>query len=496
MAGARRASAWLFAAFLLAFSVPLPRYSWNESSRAALVAAAVDHGTFAIDAPLQGPWPTGDRARFQGRYYSDKIIGTALLAAPGYLLAGWIGGHPPPPWLAALCMRIPAETIPGAVGAVLLFLLLVRLRVPLRRAAVATVLSVVGTLWLPYGTSLYPYVAGIALLLAATHLFLLPPRRMGPLVTSLLGGAVLGGALLLDYVFGIAVALLGIARVVAVARDGAASQRAAGPGGWLRPALAHGVALAAGAAPPLALFALYCQAIFGQWAIPYQFLENGIFREGMSRGLMGVGAPSLRALWFLTVHPFRGLFFWSPVVAVAFWGCATWMRDGDPARRAAGLLGLVALPAYLLFNAGYYMWWGGYAAGPRFLIPALPLVLPGLGALATGDPSGAFPWRWGVALVAGAVSVALSIPFAFTGVNVPTRWTDRMLLAEWQGASPHLDLLDRATDFYDGRANPLDWPMAGLVTPGWLGYGVAGLAGLLFLVLVARAVRVGEAATR
>ena len=138
-------------ALALAFSSLTPPIAWNEASRAALTAAIVDRGTFAIDAyqTRSGAWSTGDRARFGGHHYSDKIIGTSLLAIPGYVvakvLAGWpSGGLPPGP--AMVAMRVTAETIPGILSALLFCSLLVRLGASRRRAVLGTAFAIFGTI--------------------------------------------------------------------------------------------------------------------------------------------------------------------------------------------------------------------------------------------------------------------------------------------------------------------------------------------------------------
>ena len=47
-------------------------------------------------------------------------------------------------------------------------------------------------------------------------------------------------------------------------------------------------------------------------------------------------------------------------------------------RRAAALIGAgaVLFTLRLLFNASYHVWWGGWSAGPRHLIPGLVLLAP------------------------------------------------------------------------------------------------------------------------
>ncbi|HSR19808.1 MAG TPA: hypothetical protein VLL49_02740, partial [Anaerolineales bacterium] len=53
---------------------------WNGNSRLGLIRAVVERGTLQIDAFHDAPgWTTGDKAFFNGHYYSDKAIGASLL---------------------------------------------------------------------------------------------------------------------------------------------------------------------------------------------------------------------------------------------------------------------------------------------------------------------------------------------------------------------------------------------------------------------------------
>ena len=92
----------------------------------------------------------------------------------------------------------------------------------------------------------------------------------------------------------------------------------------------------------------------------------------MGEGLMGVGWPRAGVLFNLTLHPGFGLFWQSPALLLALPGLVMMVRD--PEHRRGGLVILVAATGLLLVNSGYYMWWGGYAVGPRHLIPVLFLL--------------------------------------------------------------------------------------------------------------------------
>ncbi len=64
----------------------------------------------------------------------------------------------------------------------------------------------------------------------------------------------------------------------------------------------------------------------------------------------------------------------------------------------------------LLFNGSSIMWWGGYAVGPRYLLPALPFIALPL-ALTLER------WlqhRWGRALIAGAALWSLVAVWGLT----------------------------------------------------------------------------------
>src|SRR5689334_16626311 len=67
---------------------------WNTNSRLSLVKAVVEEGRFEID-DYRKDLTTGDKAFFDGHYYSDKALGSALLGiefyAPIYAIANSLG---------------------------------------------------------------------------------------------------------------------------------------------------------------------------------------------------------------------------------------------------------------------------------------------------------------------------------------------------------------------------------------------------------------------
>jgi hypothetical protein len=143
-------------------------------------------------------------------------------------------------------------------------------------------------------------------------------------------------------------------------------------------------------------------------ASPYAF-QNPIYTTpGAWLGVLGV--PSATALYALTVHPIRGLFWISPVLAPAFFGLIAWTRR-EPRTAVVAAWGVLV---YLAFSISFVRWHGGWCIGPRYLVPAYPfLVLALVPVLAWGRIA-----RGAVALL-GGLSVALHLAIVAVNPQVP-----------------------------------------------------------------------------
>jgi hypothetical protein len=92
--------------------------------------------------------------------------------------------------------------------------------------------------------------------------------------------------------------------------------------------------------------------------------------DANSTGFFGIGVPSVRvALELLFQH--RGLLSISPVLALAAAGAVTLARRGW---RSEAFVIAAVFTTYFVYNAGYYIPFGGGTPGPRFLIPTLPFL--------------------------------------------------------------------------------------------------------------------------
>ena len=376
----RRVSVPLFALVFGTYAYFYQAGGWNQNSRFDLTRAVVEQGTLSIDAFQEN---TGDKALRDGHWYTDKAPGLSLLAVPAYALVHAVraGAVVAGSYLGTVC----AVALPSALAALQLFALGRLIGLSAAWAAALTLAYALGTLALPYSTIFYGHQLSAALGLSA---FALVWRRRAPMLAGLL----LGLAVAVDYT--------SVVLVIAVMGYAVVKLRARGVL-WL---IAGGVPIA------LALGAYHAAAFGHPLALPYEFVLQEHRRMGW---FMGIAAPDPRVMGALLVGPYRGLFFGSPWLVAGIPGLAVLARRGF--RAEAITCGGIAF-AYLLLNAGLVDWHGGWAMGPRYLVPAIPFLAVGAMGLVLAWPAGT-PARRMLAGVGGA-AVAVSFALMLMGTAV------------------------------------------------------------------------------
>lgn len=415
------------AALILMGSVHSSNTSWNVNARMATVFAIVDHGTFSIDGYDEDTdaLPTMDKAFFNGHHYSDKAIGVSLLGVPVYAVMQAVSAVTGIQWhlqVKLYVIRMFVASVPAAIALVLLWLIMVRESMPPRRAFLAVAAVFCGTWWYGYSTLAMPYAPGLAACLGAIVITFYPAKERISTGEAAAVGLLCGFALLCDLTFALMVAPIVVVFLLTIARYDSAV------------AVKRAMAAAAAGAVPLIIYVGHTYLIFGRPTIPYYYIVVPLFREGTQQGFLGIGWPQLGAAWFLTVHPYRGVFFWGPWMLLALIGCVLMLRrDGRP--RLIGAMGLWSFAAYLALASGYYMWWGGWSMGARLMSPMLAAVPLGLiGVLGPGRVR-----AWWLAFVgATALSIVLCHPVALINPQVEEGNTYERL--RWARVGDSLDV--------------------------------------------------------
>ncbi len=380
---------------------------WNQNSRFDQVRAIVEGGTLSIDdflvyaaapgsdgrarlrrfpfasAPPAGAAShrggpvtnTGDLSTYEGRVFPNKPPGTTFLAVPAYWaieMVEWLLGIDRDGWwtmtLNLYLTTVLSVGLLGAFGGALFHRLSRRLFpevAPARHAAAALAFGLT-TLVFPFSTVLFDHVPVAVFSMLGFHLLLGESQEAARRAAGTrhpttadarlaAAGLACGLAVLNNYAAVLTVALLS-AYALAVCRP-----------------RARVLFFVAGGAPAALVLALYHRACFGHAFTLATSYESALFTQGPERWLGVFGAPDPTVLIRLLISPYRGLFFSSPILMLGAYGL--W-RMRSAARREA-LLCAAVVAAFLLMNASFNGWHGGYSFGPRYLIPAVPfLALP------------------------------------------------------------------------------------------------------------------------
>jgi hypothetical protein len=235
------------------------------------------------------------------------------------------------------------------------------------------------------------------------------------------------------------------------------------------------VALVAGALLPAAAGAYYHEVCFGSpFSVGFHHEADPAHPAAYASGFLGLQAPSLRALFGVTLSAQRGVAYLTPVLLLAPLGFARGLRD--PRSRAEAVAAAATVVAIGGFAICTVDWTSGWAFCCRYLVPALPFALIGVAAaLRDAGPRSpvalAFRGFAAVGLVTVALAAAtfplfprefeapvwqLSLPLLLRGYTMPALLGDGRQLV-W--VAPFLLVVAGAIGFVWLRA----WPLRGSI---------------------------------
>jgi 4-amino-4-deoxy-L-arabinose transferase-like glycosyltransferase len=429
----------------VAWGLLMHSMGWAQSSFYAQVRALADGGT-EID---RWHWETQDKAWVDGHFYSVKAPGLAAFTLPAYLGLDAVGAEAAardaaanadatehPRWTLAAGTDPPfpefgykisrarntwdrigdeapivwALTLVGAVVPAVLLLLLVRWvanRIEPGYGAAAAITLGLGTIVMTFASEYMSHV--IAATFGFAAFALLFREREGPERVWLVGiaGLLAGLAVTLEYplgLVGVVLFLYALARQRRVARGAA-----------------YAAGAAAGAAPAL---------LYNLWSLgsPLKFAYgDAVVRQGSTGhaelglnddGFFGITFPRPESAFDL-LFAGRGLLTLTPVLAMALVGVFLMHRRGRVTE--ARVIGAIAA-LYFVYNAGYWLTYGGGTPGPRFLIPALPFLAIGLATAYRRLPA----LTLALAIPSALFMIAGTLTFPLIGDNGTWIWVERL----------------------------------------------------------------------
>lgn len=335
----RRIAEWIAILTFVVYAYCFGGGGWNQNSQFDLTRAIVERHTFAIDAYAAN---TGDVSYARGHVYSNKSPALSWFAAIPYALLHAVersrgidvSAAMPLAFNAYICSLVTVA-LPGACIPAMLFLAGRRRGFDRRWSAFVALATAFATQLFPYATLFMLHVPSGALLLYA----LLSPRGG-------VAGLCAGLATAMNYLCAPAIFIFALLR----------------PGTWKR--------FLGGAALPILALAAYQQICFGS------FLTNSMARTaprfitpGATAGVFQVPSPGV--LYAITVSPYRGLFYFAPLLVAALGGAIVWWRTRTGRAELYAIAAIAA--AFFAFNVSFNGWDAGFGVGGRYLVPVIPL---------------------------------------------------------------------------------------------------------------------------
>ncbi|MEQ8907894.1 MAG: hypothetical protein RIC95_01765 [Vicingaceae bacterium] len=319
----------------------------NPVSRALPVLTTYETGTLEI---TQYEKVGLDKSKVGDKYYSDKAPLPTLLTIPFYEALAALGWDSweyedkrykgAPVWYLRLSLIIfIGSLICSSLPFVLLIWFAFRFSGDFKYKSSLIILSFFGTYLFVYSGTYFNHLLSGASLAFATY-FIQKPKY------SWLSGLMCAMAFLSEYTLGLYAALLPLFLLFKENR-------------W-RLILQFGL----GFLPAILIYAWYNYSLTGN---PLTFIFYYTDFETFSKGIKqnyGFGLPSFESFYGLLLSPYMGILWFFPVL---FFFLNKWRKDKWKELLSNPVF-VNSLAMFILISC-YFIWWGGYSWGPRYLIP-------------------------------------------------------------------------------------------------------------------------------
>lgn len=370
----------IFLTFFIIYIYFVHWVGWNEDSRFDLTRAIVEEHRFDIDSYANN---TGDRAFYNGHFYSDKAPGASFLAVPVYatyksfyynLLSResvrsfgpsdeyvitnfsehlWTQTSVNPGLFiltAKLLVTIFNSCLFTALTVVLIYKIAGYFHAKDRDRVLLSVTYGLGTLAFPHALVFFSYAPAVFFSLLAFYVLLKEIRVDKE--SHLYPGLFSGIAIVFEYTtILILVPMLGYILL------------------RHRKIKSFIFGLIIGIIPLIA----YNYLTFGVLGASFLNLDaywNDVSQLQPPNSLLGYVGLFFSVLPQITIFPYRGLFFYSPILLISLYGiCAMYKKF-----KMESIFILAVTAIFLLFGSINAFWWGGACFGPRSLAPMIPFL--------------------------------------------------------------------------------------------------------------------------
>jgi len=323
--------------------------SWkngNTTSRALPVITFFESGTFRIDRYQE---MTVDKAHVNDHYYTDKAPLPTYVMIPFFGILKWAGLITPDEngSLFGDHIYLLGGFLTGSLPFALILSMMFR-RIKKYGTGISPVvlstLPLIGSFVFIFTGTYFAHMLSAWLLLVSY----LQIRKKRFLWAGLAGGL----AFLCEYNLAIILLLWG---AVMLYRERKA-----------KPFISYSLGIL-----PALLFMLVYNAIFS--TSPFTFLYK-YHTFGALETNYGFRLPSFGSLFGLTVSPYRGIFFYAPVLLAGLYYFYKNYRERG-LRPTFGSYIFLPFTVYFIFIASYFGWWGGWTYGPRLLLAMVPILV-------------------------------------------------------------------------------------------------------------------------